>query len=49
MLRPQQFRQVPKTREDVQEYINYHRKKFRLAKILDTKVEHETKVLLKKQ
>mmetsp|Transcript_27033 Transcript_27033/g.23860 ORF Transcript_27033/g.23860 Transcript_27033/m.23860 type:complete len:123 (+) Transcript_27033:1059-1427(+) len=49
MLRPEKFVQVPKTKEDIQEYIKYHKKKMRLAKILEKKMENETRILLKKQ
>jgi len=51
MLRPEKFTQVPKTQkdidEDIDEYIKYHKKKMRLAKILERKIEKETNILLK--
>ena len=47
MLRPEKFTQVPKTQKDIDEYIKYHKKKMRLAKILERKIEKETNILLK--
>jgi hypothetical protein len=49
MLLPEKFTQVPKTQKDIEEFEKYQMKKIRLAKILETKIENETKILIKKQ
>jgi hypothetical protein len=41
--------QVPKTQQDLREFYEYQKKKMRIAKIIDKRVENETRLLLKKQ
>ena len=46
---PEKLTQVPKTQKDIVEYIKFRTKKMRLSRIIETKIENETRILLKKQ
>lgn len=46
---PLRENQVPQTETEIAEFVKYQTKKMRLAKILNTKYQHDTKILIHRQ